>query len=48
MDSYRCAGSAPDALYAFHVHGPNEPEEGLRFDPAVPLIDPYATRLVGR
>ena len=36
---------APDALYAFHVHGPHKPEEGLRFDPSVPLIDPYAKAL---
>jgi isoamylase len=39
----RCAG--PGAHYAFYVHGPNEPERGQRFDPAVALIDPYAREL---
>jgi isoamylase len=39
----RCAG--PGAQYAFYVHGPNDPERGHRFDPAVALIDPYAREL---
>ena len=34
--------ACPGAHYAFHVHGPNEPEKGHRFDGAVALIDPYA------
>ena len=39
----RCAG--PGAQYAFYVRGPNDPERGHRFDPAVALIDPYAREL---
>jgi isoamylase len=31
--------------YAFCVHGPNDPQKGHRFDPTVPLIDPYARAL---
>ncbi len=31
--------------YAFYVHGPNQPEQGHRFDPHVALIDPYAREL---
>jgi glycogen operon protein len=37
--------AAPGTLYAYYVHGPNEPENGHRFDPAKPLIDPYARAL---
>ncbi len=36
---------APGAYYAFHVHGPNEPENGHRFDAGAALIDPYAREL---
>jgi isoamylase len=36
-----CAG----AHYAFHVHGPNEPQKGHRFDATAALIDPYAREL---
>ena len=39
----RCA--APGSHYAFYVHGPNEPQEGHRFDATVALIDPYAREL---
>ncbi|HEX4242238.1 MAG TPA: glycogen debranching protein GlgX [Steroidobacteraceae bacterium] len=39
--------ASPGARYAFHVHGPDAPEQGLRFDPTVPLIDPYARCLSG-
>jgi isoamylase len=40
------AGRAgPGAHYAFYVHGPNEPEKGQRFDPKIPLIDPFAREL---
>ncbi len=35
----------PGSHYAFCVHGPNEPQNGHRFDAAVPLIDPYAHAL---
>jgi glycogen operon protein len=34
-------------LYAFCVHGPKDAEKGQRFDPSVPLIDPYARALSG-
>jgi len=44
-------GLVPDArpgqLYAYRVHGPFEPEKGLRFNPAKLLIDPYAKALAG-
>ena len=41
--SPRYAG--PGALYAFYVHGPNEPMQGHRFDPQVALLDPYSRQL---
>jgi isoamylase len=41
--SARRAG--PGTEYAFIVHGPNDPEKGHRFDPAIALIDPYAREL---
>jgi isoamylase len=34
-------------LYGFRVHGPHEPEKGLRFNPAKLLIDPFAKALAG-
>jgi isoamylase len=37
--------AGPGTFYAFCVHGPNEPQNGHRFDAAVPLIDPYARAL---
>jgi isoamylase len=37
--------AGPGSLYAFYVHGPNEPENGYRFDASVGLIDPYAREL---
>ncbi|HWG67836.1 MAG TPA: glycogen debranching protein GlgX [Steroidobacteraceae bacterium] len=40
--------AGPGAHYGFHVHGPNEPENGHRFDAAVALIDPYARELSGQ
>ncbi len=33
--------------YAYRVHGPYEPEHGLRFNPHVRLLDPYAKALSG-
>jgi glycogen operon protein len=33
--------------YGFRVHGPWQPQKGLRFNPAKLLIDPYARRLEG-
>jgi isoamylase len=34
-------------LYGYRIHGPYEPEKGLRFNPAKLLIDPYAKALTG-
>jgi glycogen operon protein len=33
--------------YGYRVHGPYQPEHGLRCNPAKLLIDPYATRING-
>ena len=33
-------------LYAYRVHGPQDPVRGLRFDPTKVLIDPYARGIV--
>ena len=41
------AGISPGQRYAYRVHGPYEPEKGLRFNPHVRLIDPYAKALAG-
>ncbi len=35
-------------LYGYRVHGPWEPEQGNRFNPAKLLIDPYAEALCGQ
>jgi glycogen operon protein len=35
-------------LYGFRVHGPYDPERGLRFNPAKVLIDPYAKAICGQ
>ena len=40
------SGLAEGQLYGLRAHGPWKPEEGLRFNPAKLLIDPYATRIV--
>jgi len=37
--------AGPGTHYAFYVHGPNDPQNGHRFDATVPLIDPYARAL---
>lgn len=37
----------PGQLYGFRVHGPYDPERGMRFNPAKLLIDPYAAALTG-
>lgn len=39
---------SPGQLYGYRVHGPYEPQHGLRFNPHKVLIDPYARRLAGR
>ena len=37
--------AGPGTYYAFYVHGPNDPENGHRFDATAALIDPYARQL---
>ena len=37
----------PGQLYGYRVHGPYEPEEGHRFNPAKLLLDPYAKAIAG-
>jgi glycogen operon protein len=38
-------GIKPGQLYGYRVHGPWDPERGLRFNPAKVLVDPYAQAL---
>jgi isoamylase len=38
----------PGQAYGYRVHGPYQPEAGLRFNPAKLLIDPYAKAIAGR
>src|SRR5215471_5354364 len=33
-------------IYAYRVHGPFDPEQGMRFDPAKVLLDPYGRGVV--
>jgi glycogen operon protein len=40
-------GIKPGQLYGYRVHGPYEPENGHRFNPAKLLIDPYAKAIAG-
>ncbi len=40
-------GVAPGQLYGYRVHGPYEPKRGLRFNPNVRLLDPYARAVSG-
>jgi isoamylase len=40
-------GVQPGQRYGFRVHGPWEPEQGLRANPAKLLIDPYAKAVEG-
>jgi len=40
-------GCAPGQRYGFRVHGPYDPDRGLRCNPSNLLIDPYARRLHG-
>jgi isoamylase len=40
-------GVGPGQRYGYRVHGPYEPENGLRFNPAKLLIDPYAKAIEG-
>ncbi|MGJ7491165.1 glycogen debranching protein GlgX [Variovorax sp. ZT4R33] len=41
-------GAQPGLVYGFRVHGPWAPHDGLRFNPAKVLLDPYAREIVGR
>ena len=40
-------GLVPGALYGFRVHGPYQPEKGLRFNHHKLLVDPYAKTILG-
>ncbi|WP_394821671.1 glycogen debranching protein GlgX [Pendulispora albinea] len=40
-------GLMPGQRYGYRVHGPYEPERGLRFHPNVVLLDPYAHAVDG-
>jgi glycogen operon protein len=37
----------PGQYYGYRVHGPYAPDQGLRFNPAKLLIDPYAKAITG-
>jgi len=39
-------GIAVGQLYAYRVHGPFDPAQGLRFDPEKALLDPYGKAVV--
>src|SRR5690348_9603999 len=41
-------GLQPGQQYGYRVHGPWEPQNGHRFNPAKLLIDPYAQAISGR
>jgi len=41
-------GVMPGRRYGFRVHGPYEPERGLRCNPSKLLLDPYALAIEGR
>src|SRR6202000_1441516 len=40
-------GVGPGQRYGYRVHGPHEPDRGLRCNPSKLLIDPYARALDG-
>ncbi len=40
-------GIEPGQRYAYRVHGPYDPERGLRFNPSKLLLDPYAKAIDG-
>jgi glycogen operon protein len=39
-------GVRPGQLYGYRVHGPDDPANGLRFDPSKVLLDPYGRGVV--
>lgn len=40
-------GAHPGTVYGFRAHGPYQPQQGHRFNPAKLLLDPYAKKLTG-
>ena len=40
-------GAGPGLIYGLRAHGPWQPGQGLRFNPAKLLLDPYARDIVG-
>jgi glycogen operon protein len=40
------SGMRPGQIYAYRVSGPSDPANGLRFDPAKVLLDPYGREVV--
>src|SRR5687768_3994290 len=40
-------GSQPGQMYGYRVHGPYDPLNGHRFNPAKLVIDPYAKAVAG-
>ncbi|WP_411104179.1 glycogen debranching protein GlgX [Streptomyces sp. cmx-4-9] len=44
----RVAGIGPGQRYGYRVHGPWNPDEGLRCNPAKLLLDPYARAVDGQ
>src|ERR1700761_2850134 len=38
--------AVPGQIYGYRVHGPLDPENGLRFDPGKILLDPYGRGVV--
>jgi glycogen operon protein len=40
-------GIGPGQRYGYRVHGPHDPENGLRCNPGKLLLDPYATAIDG-
>ena len=45
--SLHVSNCAPGQRYGYRVHGPYDPDRGLRCNPAKLLVDPYARRLDG-
>jgi|SRR5579859_130363 len=41
------SGVQPGQLYGYRVHGPYEPHNGHRFNPAKLVLDPYARAIAG-
>jgi glycogen operon protein len=42
------AGLTIGQLYGYRIHGPYDPEKGLRMNPAKLVIDPYAQAIAGK